>query len=114
MAKRKGRPTRKARERAMKRKLKGDDLEMYEALTLLTEGKDPTVGNATAELLDSYSIVLRRMVEMRLAQYLHTTMTILRDQFNFNEEQLTQFAKELRRQTRVAQETQEPVTEASS
>ena len=54
-------------------------------------------------MLQSYEIVLRKMVEGRIAQYLNTTLTILKEQFGFDEKQLTEFAQQMRRQAYVSQ-----------
>lgn len=42
---------------------------------------------------------LRRMVELELARWIDTMLTILRDTFGFSQEQIAQFAKEFRSKT---------------
>lgn len=92
--------------RKKRRGLRTLDKELYQAMRL-TGGEAPTEEQKMELILDMYGTVLRRMVELRIAQYLHTTMIILKEQFGFNEAQLTLFGRQLRRQTDVAKESQD-------
>lgn len=81
-------------------------LEITEALD---EGLDVELvaGNHADIQLAMVQAVLRRMVELKLAQWTETVLLILRDEFGFNQEQLALFAREFReRSSEQATETE--------
>lgn len=81
-------------------------LEITEALD---EGLDVELVGSHADIqLAMVQAVLRRLVELQLAQWTETVLLILRDEFGFTQEQLALFAREFReRSSEQATETSE-------
>lgn len=64
--------------------------------------------------VDQYLLtnVLERMVAVELARWLDSTMHVLKDEFGFDEQQLTEFAKEFRK--RMTDEKETPISETNN
>jgi hypothetical protein len=76
---------------------------------ILDEGLDIDLvaGNHADIQLAMVQAVLRRMVELKLAQWTETVLLILKDEFGFNQEQLALFARKFReRSSEQATETE--------
>lgn len=69
-------------------------------------GREPRMADATDVQLKMVQVVLRRMVELKLAQWMETNLLILKDEFGFDEERLAKFISEfMRRSCEQATET---------
>lgn len=56
-------------------------------------GRRPVAGDLEDVNFAAVQEVMRRGVELRLAQWLHTVMVVLRDNFDFTEEDLAKFSR---------------------
>jgi hypothetical protein len=63
-------------------------------------GHRPTVADAKDLQLEMVQVALRRMVELRIAGWLDAVLRTLRDDFQFDTEQLARFARAFRERTR--------------
>jgi hypothetical protein len=98
----------KRRRRARRQGRDGKHHMPLEITEALDEGLDIDLvaGNHADIQLAMVQAVLRRMVELRLAQWTETVLLILKDEFGFSQEQLTIFAREFReRSSEQATET---------
>lgn len=59
----------------------------------LALGRRPVAGDLEDVNFAAVQEVMRRGVELRLAQWLHTCMVVLRDHFEFREEDLARFSR---------------------
>lgn len=87
----------KRRKRARRQGRDGKHPAPPEITEVLDKGLDvELVGNNSDIQLAMVLAVLRRMVELRLAQWTETVLLILKDEFGFSQEQLALFAREFR------------------
>jgi hypothetical protein len=97
------------RERDQRRKLRDvEDMPPAIADALKASlGREPRVMDVGEIQMGMFQAVLKRMVELRLAQWTETVLIILKDQHGFTQEQLADFAREFReRSGEQATETQ--------
>jgi phage terminase large subunit-like protein len=59
-------------------------------------GREPTAEDARNMQQQMVQTALQRMVELKLAQWIESALFVLRDDFQFNEEQLAQFLRNFR------------------
>lgn len=83
---------RRGKQRVRKLKRAGVPPELLDTMKGVL-GKDPTVQDAQEFQLEMAQVVLQRLVEVRLAQWIEAVLVILRDEFEFSEIQLAHFAR---------------------